>query len=131
MLFYEEFAFTRISSAVDLICKARRIFLLGIGSSSLLVGFLHMQLRRMGFDVLCASENGIFDYEKMLLLKKSDVLIVCTFPRYAKNTLKAAAYARKKGVKIISITDNDFSPISAGSDIAPRIKIDNITFFHS
>lgn len=129
--FSREFDFERIRGAVDIICKARRIFLLGVGSSSLLVSFLHMQLRRMGFDVLCASENGIFDYEKMLLLQKSDALIACTFPRYAKHTLSAAAYARKKGVKIISITDSDFSPISAGSDIVLRISVDNITFFHS
>lgn len=129
--FAKEFDIERIRSAVNLICTARRIFLLGIGSSSLLINFLHMQLRRMGFDVICASESGMFDYEKMLLMKKNDLLIACTFPRYAKNTLNAATYAKKKGTKIISITDSDFSPICVTSNVILRIKIDNITFFHS
>lgn len=129
--FAKELDLKRIKAAVDEIYKARRIFLMGIGSSSLLANFLHMQLRRMGFDVMSTSESTMFDYEKMLLIKKGDLLIVCSFPRYAKNTLNAAAFAKKKKVKVIAITDSDFSPICVNSDIILRAKIDNITFFHS
>lgn len=123
--------FQRMNCAVEEICRAKRIFLTGLGSSSLLISFLHMQLRRMGFDVICTSTAGIFDYEKMLLLRKGDLMLLCTFPRYAKNTLHAAIFAKKQGVKVVAITDSDFSPVSANSDIILRAKVDNITFFHS
>lgn len=131
MKFSKEFDVKRIQQAVDEIYKAKRIFLMGIGTSSLLTTFLHMHLRRMGFDVLSVSENTMFDYEKMLLIRKSDLLIACSTPRYARSTLSAAHYAKKKKARVIAITDSEFAPISVSSNILLRINVDNITFFHS
>lgn len=129
--FAKNIDYKRIQAVVDEVYKSKRIFLMGIGSSSIMANFLHMHLRRMGFDVLSASENTMFDYEKMLLIKRSDLMIVCSFPRYAKGTLDAAMFAKRRKARVVAITDSDFSPICVHSDIILRVKIDNITFFHS
>lgn len=121
----------KINQAVDEIYKAGTIYFIGLGASGVLIDFLVFHLRRMGFKVIPISEGGIVNVDKIMSITKNDLLIACSFPRYSKHTYNAIIFAKKKGAKILTITDSNFSTISINSDIVFSLKIDNSTFFNS
>lgn len=120
-----------LERAVHAIYHARTIYLMGLGSSSALIDFFILHLRRMGFQVIPISEGGAYNFEKMISMGESDVLIAATFPRYSKATYDAIVYAKKKQAMVLTIMDSNFSAISSYSDIVIPLKIDNVTFFNS
>lgn len=120
-----------LESAVDCIFKARRVYILGVGSSSSLIDFLRLHFRRMGFKVIAVSEGGTYDPERMLDMNKGDVLLAVLFPRYSRVTYEAIGYAHNKQAAVVSITDGNFEPIAQYSDVVIPVSIDSITFFNS
>lgn len=121
----------KINQAVDEIYKADTIYFMGVGASGVLIDFLVFHFRRMGFKVIPISEGGVANVDKIMSITKNDLLIVCSFPRYSKPTFNAINFAKKRGAKILTITDSNFSTISINSDIVFSLKIDNSTFFNS
>lgn len=122
---------TQIRQIVDEIYKAKTIYLFGMGSAAILVDFLVLHLRRMGFRVVAVSEGGAENSEKLFSITEDDVLITCSFPRYSKGSYNAILFAKEKHASRITITDSDSSILSIHSDLVVPIQIDNITFFNS
>lgn len=120
-----------LERAVHAIYHARTIYLMGLGSSSTLIDFFILHLRRMGFRVIPVSEGGNYNLEKMIGMDATDLLIATTFPRYSKATYDAIVYAKKKQATVLTIMDSNFSAISSYSDIVIPLETDNITFFNS
>lgn len=120
-----------LDEAVAAIYKAKRIYLAGRGTASILVQFLLLHLQRMGFPVSSVSEGITVSPEKMVGITEEDLLISCGFPRYSKDTYNAVLFAKKKKATVLTITDSDLSILAVNSDIVLTAKLDNITFFHS
>lgn len=129
--FLLHFDVEKIKQATDAICRAGTIYLVGIGSSGVLVDFLALHFRRMGFKVMAVSEGGVVNVEKIMSIAAKDLLIACSFPRYSKPTYHAINFAKKRGAKVITITDSNFSTVSIHSDIVFSLPIENATFFNS
>lgn len=121
----------RFTQAAELICAARSIYVIGKGTSSIISLFLSFHLQRMGFRVISLTESMTVSPEKIVGLEAQDLLIACGFPRYSKGTYQATLFAKKKGAKILTITDSDLSAIAVNSDVNLSARMDNITFFHS
>jgi len=104
--------------AVDMILNAKRIYILGLRTSSFLAGFLGFYFRLL-FDKVnivggATGENDIF--ESLFRVGPDDVVIGISFPRYSKRTLRGMRFARDKGAGIIALTDCAGSPITATAD---------------
>lgn len=121
----------KIHQATDAMEQADTIYLMGMGSSGILVDLLTLHLRRMGFKVIAISEGGVVNVEKILPITSKDLLIACSFPRYSKSTYHTILFANKRGAETMVITDSNFSTISIQSDIVFSLEIDNSTFFNS
>lgn len=121
----------KIRRIVDEVYKARTVYLFGMGSSSILVDFLVLHLRRMGFRAISVCEGGAENNEKLISITENDILITCSFPRYSRGAFNAILFAKEKGALRITITDSVSSILSINSDIVVPIQIDNITFFNS
>jgi DNA-binding MurR/RpiR family transcriptional regulator len=121
----------KIEEAVEAIYEARTIFLMGTRSSGLIIDFFAFHLRRMGFTVIQITKNGLANVEKLTSINQNDLLIASSFPRYSKPTYKGVMLAKKKGAKVLTITDNNLKSISIKSDIVFSLNIENSTFFNS
>jgi DNA-binding MurR/RpiR family transcriptional regulator len=75
------------------------------------------------------STNELF--EQIFRISEGDVLIAISFPRYSRRTKLAAEFAKKKGAKVVAITDGDTSPISAYADSKLYAKSDMASFIDS
>ncbi|MFA7637651.1 MAG: MurR/RpiR family transcriptional regulator [Monoglobales bacterium] len=101
------------NGAVNMILSARKIYILGLRSSSALAGFLAHYLKLMFDNVHFVETNSLSEISEQLVnIGSDDVFIVISFPRYAKRAVIATEHAAKRGSGIIAITDSEASPIT-------------------
>ncbi|MCD7945160.1 MAG: MurR/RpiR family transcriptional regulator [Clostridiales bacterium] len=122
-------SFTR---AVDAICNARNIYVLGVRSASVLADFLAFYFqyifeRVINIDTVSISEV----FEQTIHVDADDVFIGLSFPRYSKRTITAMEYARSRGAQVIAITDSKTSPLVPLADYALIAKSDMASFVDS
>lgn len=97
--------------SVQAIIKAKRIYVLGIRSSSSLSSFLSFYFRLI-FDNVIHVDEGTTIFEQIGRIGENDVIIGISFPRYSQRTVKALAFARNQGAKVIAITDSAESSVA-------------------
>ena len=105
-------------AAVKTILGARKIYLMGLRSSSPLSSFMHFYMTLLFDDVVHIHSNSANEvFEQILPITENDVIIGISFPRYSQRTVNSMAYAKKKGAKVIAITDKDNTPLTENADI--------------
>lgn len=98
--------------AVDMILKARTIYVLGIRGCEPLAGYLGFYLNMMFDNVKVLQTNSPSEiFEQMMRIGGEDVFIGISFPRYSMRTLKAMEFANNRSAFVISVTDSDLSPM--------------------
>lgn len=119
--------------AVDAILKARRIFIIGYGSSSWLGGLLQRQLDLYCDNVqLLASIEGSSNGARMLSrLRPQDLVIAIAFPRYFSDTVLLASRAHEAGVPVLALTDTPASPLASMATVALYAQTDSPYFSNS
>lgn len=100
-----------IRKFVDVIISSRKKYVIASRSAFSLGHFFFFETKKIISDVFLLNDfdGGIFDVLREL--SSEDVIVVFSFPRFAKLTIDFAQYAERKGVKIIAITDNRTSPL--------------------
>ena len=113
--------------AVQTIVNAKKIYILGVRSSSSLAGFLGFYLNIIFDNVRLINTTSASEiFEQIMKIDENDVVIGISFPRYSARTLKAIQYAKNQNTKVVAITDSETSPLTkyanhtliARSDIA-------------
>jgi len=128
----EELDRNRFNSAVDAILKARKIYVMGVRSSSSISRFMAFHFNLI-FDNVCEiSANTVSEvFEQILRVGPEDVVIGVCFPRYSSRTVKAMHYARDRGATVLAITDSEASPIAAQAHITLTAKSGMASFVDS
>ena len=121
----------KIDLAVNTINQAEKIYMFGTRNSGIIVDFLSFHLRRMGYKIIQITQGGAVTHEKIMDITENDLLITCSLPRYSKPTYQATVYAKNRNAKVLTITDQNVSAISAKSDIVFNLQISNSAYFNS
>lgn len=101
---------------VNSIFAAKRIYIIGLRSSTALAEFLGFYLNLILDNVKVVS-YGISDtFEQMINVNEEDLVIGIGFPRYASRTVESLAFAHKRGAKVVALTDSLLSPLAARAD---------------
>lgn len=117
--------------AIDLILKGKRIYIIGLRSSSFLAGYLGFYLNFL-FDnvkIVGSGPNDIF--EQLLRISSEDVVVVITYPRYSKRIMDVLEYTKEKGASIITITDSFISPAAHEANVSLIASSDMLSFVDS
>ena len=105
-------------AAVDCILKSRKIYIMGIRASAPLSEFMHFYMTILFDDVVLVRSTCTNElFEQVMSITSEDVMIGISFPRYSSRTINSMEYAKKKGAKIIAITDKDNTPMTEFADI--------------
>ncbi len=100
-------------SSISKIANAKKIYIIGVRSSSALAQFLYFYLNLIFDNVVQVGASSLGDvYEQLHRISEDDVLIAISFPRYSLRTIKAVNFANDKGAKVVAITDSENAPIS-------------------
>ncbi|MEW9093854.1 MAG: MurR/RpiR family transcriptional regulator [Clostridiaceae bacterium] len=101
---------------VNSIFKARKIYIVGLRSSTAIAEFLGFYLNLI-LDNVKVTGYGVSDiFEHMLNVSEEDLVIGIGFPRYAARTIEALDYAKNRGADVVAITDSLLSPLAARAD---------------
>lgn len=112
----EKINYNTFEEVVKKIFEAKRIYIIGLRSSTALAEFLGFYLNIILQNVRTVG-NGISDiFEQMINLEEGDLVIGIGFPRYASRTIDALAFAQDRGANVVAITDSLLSPLAAKAD---------------
>lgn len=101
------------ASAIDIICNARRIYVVGIRTCAPLAQFLAFYLNMIFDNVINLQTSSTSElFEQMIHINEKDCIIGISFPRYSMRTLKALEFANNRLANVITITDSIHSPMN-------------------
>ena len=125
----EEIDRVAFAEAVDKLVHAKHIYILGLGSASVLARSLNHSLRMIFDDVkLIMATSATEIYEQMVSIGEGDVLVGISFPRYSKKLANSVAFAKSAGANVIALTDSAASPIAAYADQKLYARSDMASF---
>ncbi len=118
--------------AVSLIAKARRVYVIGLRTcgpvADLFAYYLNL-IRDQVTLLRMSTDNDI--YEQMIRIGKDDCIVGISFPRYSMRTLRAMEFANERNAKVITITDNVYSPMNLYSSCNLIAVSDTTTLIES
>ncbi|MCU0585247.1 MAG: MurR/RpiR family transcriptional regulator [Desulfobacterales bacterium] len=112
---------------VDALDTAERIVIVGLRSAHSLAVFMGVALEFLQREVWIA-RPGIGDmWDRMFRLSTGDVVVGISFPRYTRETVQALAYAKRRSIQALAITDSPVSPLARHADVVltARCKMDS------
>lgn len=119
-------------SAADALVKAKRVYIIGAGSSLAIATFLSHYFSLV-FDsvqlINATSEAQIL--QQMVHIGEGDAMIGISFPRYSKKAAKSLKYASDRGASVIAITDSLLSPLASTAQHVLLAKSDMVSFVDS
>ncbi|MCC8022262.1 MAG: MurR/RpiR family transcriptional regulator, partial [Clostridiales bacterium] len=111
---------------------ARRIYIIGVRSSSALAGFLAFYFRLIYDNVMLVDTAGGSEiFESLMRSNGDDVCIAVSFPRYSKQILNALSFVRERGTKVVAITDSGATSLAELADEVLLAKSDMASFVDS
>ena len=106
-------------------CKGK-IYIVGLRTSTSLSEYLAYYLELMMDNIKLIKYTYTDVFEQIVDVKKEDLVIGISFPRYTSRTYDILKYAKDKDANIIAITDSKHSPIGELSDNT-IIAVNNMT----
>ena len=117
--------------AVDYIVNAKKIYVIGFRSSAPLAQFLVYYLSYIFENPQHVTHDTTDIYAQLVHADEHSVVIGMGFPRYSNQTVDGLRFAKKRGAKIITLTDNAISPLYSLADICILTKSDMNSFVDS
>lgn len=118
--------------AADALVSAKKVYVLGAGSSLALATFLAHYLRLI-FDTVqlveATSEATIL--QQIIRAGQGDAVIAISFPRYSKKAAKTLRYASDRGMVTVAITDSPLSPLAEHAAHLLLARSDMVSFVDS
>jgi DNA-binding MurR/RpiR family transcriptional regulator len=106
--------------AVQAIRQARKVYVVGLGSSSWPAGILarNLDVNREDVHLLATLEGPGFAARTLRRLTPDDLVVALATPRYFADTVRLAQIARRHGAAVLALTDGPHSPLVATATIA-------------
>ncbi len=129
---YESIDIEALDKATDIILNARKVYILGLRTSSTLSNYLGFYLDVILDNVKILNNSGVNSlYEEIIRIKEDDVLIVISYPRYSKITIDATKFVKERNAKIVAITDTESSPVHQLANVSLLAKSNIVSFIDS
>lgn len=106
-----------MEQAADLLCRARRVFILGLGGSHAMALDLQHKLLRLGIDAVYHSDLHLQRISIANQVTSEDVLFAISHSGSSKDVVDNALLAKKAKAKIIALTGAQKSPLSSCADV--------------
>lgn len=116
---------------VNKIVDARKVYVIGLRSSSVLASYFAFYLNFLLPNLHIVKESTQNVYDQFLHMSEEDVLLALSFPRYSKRTYDCVDYAIKNNITILGITDGPNSPLFGKTPYCLTAKYTMDTFIDS
>jgi DNA-binding MurR/RpiR family transcriptional regulator len=120
---------TKFATAIDLLTKARRVVVFGIGPSSAIANYFAIQLSRFGVESVSLTQTGLLLADGLHGLKKGDLIVALAYSRVYKEIEVLLAHAHRLDVRRILLTDSLESPLGNQVDLVLPVARGNADWF--
>ncbi|MGH7495225.1 MAG: MurR/RpiR family transcriptional regulator [bacterium] len=120
-----------LREVVEMLLGAARVFTMGLGISELLAKILAYELNQVAIDARPFSSGTLRFVEHLVLARDKDIVVGFSFPPYSRETVEGAAYARKKNIPLIAITDKLAAPITFHAAKVLVVRTKNMLYTNS
>ena len=105
------------NAAIDDIIRAKRIYIMGMRSSSSLAVFMNFYLSMIFDDVRLVNSTSRSEiFEQLFRIGPDDIIIGISFPRYSKRIVQGMEFAKQQSAMTVAITDSMDSPLAEYAD---------------
>ena len=116
-------SFTDFHKAVEIIWRARQVFIIGLNASTALAHLLHFRLMRVKKEVRWIFlTGGTSLVEQLAFMEREDVLIAIDFVEVPREVQIALQHAKKVGAPVLGITDFPTSAIAKAAAVCLYAK---------
>ncbi len=121
-----------VDTAIERLLSAQHIFVLGMRSGfGVAHSCWHLLQQVLGDSVELLTLFGGSLADRLAHVNSGDVMIIFTTPRYSRQILQAARYARRRGADVIAVTDRLLSPAGRIAWLTIPTPIRSTSFFPS
>lgn len=120
-----------VNKFLGYIINADKIIIIGNRNSFSLAHFLFFKMKKMFSKIHFVNDIDGTIYDNLIGIGPKDVIVAISFPRYVNSTVNFCKFAKKQGVKIVSITDSEISPLYKISDFCLFCPYEGFTFHNS
>ena len=114
-----------------LLARARRVYTVGMGVSSLLADLLAYELHQVAVDVRSGGSLPMPLIELLALAGPRDVVVGFSFPPYTRQTVEVLAFAHKRGVPVVVVTDLMTAPATFQATKVVVVQTKNMLYTNS
>ncbi|HEY1720582.1 MAG TPA: MurR/RpiR family transcriptional regulator [Magnetospirillaceae bacterium] len=121
----------QLARAVELLSRARQIYVLGQLRSYPVASFIRYALTMLGCEVILLDAAGGLATEQAKIMGPDCVLVAVSFRYYAREVVSIVEAAGKAGVPLIGISDNQLSPLAKHATVFFDVPEDEYAFSRS
>jgi DNA-binding MurR/RpiR family transcriptional regulator len=121
----------RLARAVELLNRARQIYVIGQLRSHPVASFLRYGLTMLKREVILLDAAGGLATEQAKIMRPDCVLVAISFRYYASEVVGIVEGAGKAGVPVIGISDNQLSPVAKHATVFFDVPEDEYAFSRS
>ncbi|MBU1305309.1 MAG: MurR/RpiR family transcriptional regulator [Alphaproteobacteria bacterium] len=118
-----------LSRAVDILAKANRRHVFGIGPSGAMANYATLQFNRIGLPTSALSSSGIALADGLLDLRPGDAVLILAYAPLYREAAVTLDEAQRQGAPVVLISD-DLAPLVRGQIVevlpVPRGKADHL-----
>lgn len=120
-----------LQDAAEYLLNAPNIWIIGTNRAYPVASYLTYLLQHTDKPVHLMHANGLVHSGEMRALREDDVVLAISFSPYSKETILAVEKAKKKGSKIIAISDSRLSPLSQNATVSLVVTESSVFGFRS
>ncbi|HYN41615.1 MAG TPA: MurR/RpiR family transcriptional regulator [Thermoanaerobaculia bacterium] len=115
-----------LESATQLLMRSRHRVLLGRGVSHVMCQVLAFNLTQAGLPCIAAIPSDFSN--QVANLGEGDVLVVVSCAPFSRETVDAAAFARRSGIPVLAFTDRKDSPLAKSAAVTIVLPSEDFLF---
>jgi DNA-binding MurR/RpiR family transcriptional regulator len=119
----------QFEAAIELLAKAHRIVVFGIGPSSALADYFAIQLGRFGVDSVSLTQTGLLLADGLNRLKPSDLVVALAYGRVYREIETLLAQANRLRLSKILLTDTLAATLGKKVDLVLPVARGNADWF--
>ncbi len=121
----------RLAQAVDLLHRARQIYVIGQLRSLPVANFLRYGLTMLRRDVIPLDAAGGLATEQAKMMRPDCVLVAISFRYYANEVVRIVEDAGKANVPVVAISDSQLSPLAKHASVFFDVPEEEYAFSRS
>lgn len=129
---FESLNTRRYDEVLDMMCEASHIYTFAYDFSPVLAEVFASRFKRLGLRVHDLSHMTVVDaLHDMTYIEQDALVVLFSFQPYSQITIFLAEYFNDQGIKVLSFTNSEDSPIAEFSDAAVVCAADNLYNYNS